>query len=249
MSHLPWLTARPIAHRGLHDAKNGVIENTPGAALAAIAGNYAIECDVQITADGEAVVFHDDNLDRLTVETGALAARNAADLKRAAFNGTSERMVTLGEYCDLIAERAVLVIELKSRFDGDLRIAQRAVAVMRGYRGPFALMSFDPELVIEARRLAPEMTRGITSESRYNHPDWNELLSPIQKRRLAWMLDAPRTCPHFIAHYVNDLPAFIPSAARALFGLPVLTWTVRTDAQQANAARNADQMIFEGFRA
>ena len=249
MPHLPWLTARPIAHRGLHDAKNGIIENTPSAASAAIAGNYSIECDVQITADGEAMVFHDDDLDRLTVETGALAQRNAADLKRVPFKGTSDRMVTLGEYCDLIAGRSVLVIELKSRFDGDLRIARRAVEVMRGYKGPFALMSFDPALVVEVRRLAPEMTRGITSESRYNHPSWKKLLSPSQKLRLAWMLDTPRTRPHFIAHYVNDLPAFIPSAARALFGVPVLTWTVRTDAQRLAAARNADQMIFEGFPA
>jgi glycerophosphoryl diester phosphodiesterase len=249
MPHLPWLTARPIAHRGLHDEKNGIVENTPGAAAAAIAGNYGIECDVQITADGEAMVFHDDELDRLTVETGALATHNAADLKRVPFKGTTDRMVTLREYCELIAGRSVLVIELKSRFDGDLRIARRAVEVMRGYKGPFALMSFDPALVIEVRRLAPEMTRGITSESHYSHPDWKELLSPHQKRRLAWMVDAPRTCPQFVAHYVNDLPAFIPLAARTLFGVPILTWTVRTDAQRANAARNADQMIFEGFRA
>ncbi len=249
MPNLPWLTARPIAHRGLHDEKNGIVENTPSAASAAIAGNYAIECDVQITLDNEAMIFHDDELDRLTEQTGALAQRHAAELKRAPFKSTSDRMVTLGEYCDLIAGRSVLVIELKSRFDGDLRIAQRAVEVMRGYKGPFALMSFDPALVAEVRRLAPRMTRGITSESRYSHPYWKKFLSPAQKFRLQWMLHAPRTCPQFIAHYVNDLPAGIPSTLRALFGVPILTWTVRTDAQRQNAARNADQMIFEGFRA
>jgi len=249
MPKLSWLTARPIAHRGLHDARNGIVENTPGAATAAIAGNYSIECDVQITADGEAMVFHDDELDRLTVETGALASRNAADLKRVPFKGTADRMVTLGEYCDLIAGRSVLVIELKSRFDGDLRIAQRAVEVMRNYKGPFALMSFDPALIVQVRRLAPKMTRGITSESHYAHPEWKKLLSPGAMRRLSWMFDAPRACPQFIAHNVNDLPALLPSAARALFGVPILTWTVRTDAQRLNAARNADQMIFEGFRA
>ena len=61
-----WLVARPIAHRGLHDAAKGIIENSLAAARAAIAGNYAIECDAQLSADGEAVVFHDDTLDRLT---------------------------------------------------------------------------------------------------------------------------------------------------------------------------------------
>lgn len=77
MPNLPWLTARPIAHRGLHDEKIGVIENTPSAALAAVEVNYGIECDVQITADNEAMVFHDDTLDRLTASGGPLATRNA----------------------------------------------------------------------------------------------------------------------------------------------------------------------------
>src|SRR4051794_2404055 len=62
---LDWLTARPIAHRGLHDKAKGVIENTVSAALAAVDAGYAIECDVQLTGDGEAVVFHDFTLDRL----------------------------------------------------------------------------------------------------------------------------------------------------------------------------------------
>jgi glycerophosphoryl diester phosphodiesterase len=245
----PWLTARPVAHRGLHDAANGIIENTPGAALAAIAANYAIECDVQITADNEAMVFHDDELDRLTFETGAVAPRNAAELKRLPLRHTREPMPTLSEYCDLIGGRVVLFIELKSRFDGDLRIARRAVDVLRGYKGPFALMSFDPALVTEVRRLAPEMTRGFISESHYASPGWNQFVSSAGKQRLAWMLDAPRMRPQFLAHKIDDLPAGIPSALRALFGIPILTWTVRTDAQRQSAARNADQMIFEGFRA
>jgi glycerophosphoryl diester phosphodiesterase len=247
MPHLPWLTARPIAHRGLHDEANGVVENTPGAARAAIAGGYAIECDVQITSDGEAMVFHDDTLERLTEGSGAVAAYPAAQLRQVAFKGTSDRMATLGEYCDLIAERAMLVIELKSRFDGDLRIATRTVAVMRSYGGAFALMSFDPALVTEVRRLAPEMTRGIVSESNYNDPYWN-FLTLAQRSSLTWMTHAPASRPQFIAHNVNHLPALLPQAGRALFGIPILTWTVRTEAQRTRAARIADQVIFEGFR-
>jgi glycerophosphoryl diester phosphodiesterase len=244
-----WLTARPVAHRGLHDAANGVIENTPAAALAAIAGNYAIECDVQITADNEAMVFHDDELDHLTFEAGPVAQRSAAELKRLPLRHTSEFMPTLREYCDLIGGRAVLFVELKSRFDGDLRIARRAVDVLRSYQGPFALMSFDPALVIEVRRLAPDMTRGFVSESHYASPGWNQFVSSAGKQRLAWMLDAPRMRPQFIAHKIDDLPAGIPSTLRALFGIPILTWTVRSPADRARAARYADQMIFEGFRA
>ncbi len=101
MSH-DWLTARPVAHRGLHDAANGVIENTASAFAAAIEANYAIECDVQISADGEAMVHHDDTLGRLTQGHAALATLSAADIKAAPFNATADRIMTLGELCDLV---------------------------------------------------------------------------------------------------------------------------------------------------
>src|SRR5215467_12385543 len=125
-----WLTARPVAHRGLHDAQKGIIENTPSAFLAAIAGGYGIECDLQISADGEAIVHHDAALGRLTEGSGRLAAMTTADLKQVRFKDTADRMLTLGELLDLVAGRATLVIELKSLGDGDDRLPRRAVDVL-----------------------------------------------------------------------------------------------------------------------
>ena len=95
-----WLTARPVAHRGLHDRARGIIENMPGAAQAAIAGNFAIEVDMQLTADGEAMVHHDDALGRLTEGSGALLGKTAAELKAVTFKDTAERMMSLGDLCD-----------------------------------------------------------------------------------------------------------------------------------------------------
>src|SRR5215831_12116525 len=118
MADLDWLIARPVAHRGLHDQKS-VIENTPSAFAAAVAGRYGIECDVQLSADGEAMVYHDDALGRLTEGEGRLDAMTAAELKRVAFKATADRMITLGELCEFVAGRVTLAIELKSRFDGD----------------------------------------------------------------------------------------------------------------------------------
>ena len=89
MPGLDWLTARPIAHRGLHDAAAGVIENTASAFAAAIAGGYGIECDLQISADGEAMVHHDDALGRLTEGSGRLADMTAAELKAVALQGNA----------------------------------------------------------------------------------------------------------------------------------------------------------------
>jgi glycerophosphoryl diester phosphodiesterase len=241
---LEWLTARPIAHRGLHGGT--IVENTLEAADAAAAANYAIECDIQLTADGEPVVFHDDTLDRLTLAAGPLRARTLADLQNIAYRDTAGRIPTLGELLARVAGRTPLLIELKSNWDGDARIAERAAAILAGYSGPFALMSFDPWLVRALRLSAPALPRGIVAERRYDDPEWR--LSAAQKFALSNFTHIGQTRPHFIAYWVRDLPALVPLFARNVLGMPLLTWTVRTEAERARAARWADQMIFEGFR-
>jgi len=243
MPGLNWLIARPVAHRGLHDAAAGVIENTPSAFAAAIAGNYAIECDLQISADGEAMVHHDDALGRLTEGSGRLDAMSAAELRRIPFRATADRMISLGDLCELVAGRVTLVIEMKSRFDGERRLVDRAAQVLSNYAGPVALMSFDPAQIAQLRALAPRLPRGIVAESRYR-----DHLSSRTKGALAYVRGALGARPQFIAYGVKDLPAAAPWLARALFGLPLLTWTVRSEEDRARAARWADQMIFEGFR-
>jgi len=242
---LDWLTARPIAHRGLHD--QAVVENTASAFSAAIAAGYGIECDLQVSADGEAMVHHDDALGRLTEGAGPLAALSAAELKRVRFKQSGDRMLSLGELCELVAGRATLVLELKSRFDGDRRLVARAAEVLAGYRGPVAAMSFDPGMVEMLRQIAPRLTRGIVAEHHYAHHDWDRM-TKAQKRRLAFLLHAPATRPQFVAYGIRDLPALAPWVARRLFALPLLTWTVRSEADRARAAAWADQIIFEGWR-
>ncbi len=247
MSGLDWLTARPIAHRGLHDASAGVIENTASAFNAAIAGGYGIETDLQISGDGEAMVHHDDALGRLTEGTGALAGMSAAEIKTVRFKASTDRILTLGELCDLVGGRATLVLEFKSHFDDDLRLVQRAAAVLATYAGAVAAMSFNPAWVEALRTIAPGLTRGIVAERHYRHHEWNGVPSS-EKRRMAHLLHVHRTRPHFIAYSVRDLPAAAPLIARAIFGLPLLTWTVRTEDDRRRAMRWADQMIFEGWR-
>jgi glycerophosphoryl diester phosphodiesterase len=241
MPGFAWLTERPLAHRGLHDAGAGIVENTPTAIRAAINAGYGIELDLQITADGEAIVHHDHELGRLTQGSGRIADMTVAALKAVPFKAASDRLITLRELCTLVAGRAVMALELKSRFDGDLRLASHTAQVLSSYSGPVAVMSFDPDLVEAIRKFAPTLTRGIIAERRY---DWANF-SPAVKRRLAFLLHANRTRPHFVAYAVHDLPALAPWIARNIFGLPLLTWTVRDDRDRQTAARFADQIIFE----
>src|SRR3954453_9490366 len=165
MAGLDWLIARPPAPRALSDPQKGVIENTPSAVSAAIAGGCGIECDLQVSADGEAMVHHDDVLGRLTAGDGRLDALTAAELKRIPYKATGDRMITLTELCELVAGRTTLVIELKSRFRGDLGVVGRTAKVLAGYRGPVALMSFDPAQIAAAREITPQLPRGLVAES------------------------------------------------------------------------------------
>jgi glycerophosphoryl diester phosphodiesterase len=243
----PWLTARPVAHRGLHDRARGVIENMPGAVSAAVASNFSIEVDLQLSADGEAMVHHDDVLGRLTEGSGALLEMTAAQLKQVAFKDTPERMMALGDLCALVAGQVPLVLEVKSHFDGDRRLVTRIAQVLENYRGPVVAMSFDPDQVLALREIAPQLTRGIVAQRSYDDGYWTKLTQQ-QRDSMLHLRHFLRTRPHFVAYWVNELPAPAPWIARNIFGCPLLTWTVRTPEQRERAGRYADQMIFEGFR-
>lgn len=241
-----WLIERPIAHRGLHDRARGIVENTCGAAEAAIAAGYAVEVDLRVSADGEAMVFHDATLERLTEATGPVASRPARELQRLAFRDTSERMSTLGELLEHVADRAVLVLEVKSEWDDVGPLERRVAALLAAYRGRAAAMSFDPRSVSALRTLAPALVRGLVAE-RFAGPGNRPGLTRLQRFRMRHLLTAFTVAPHFIAYDVRALPTLATQTARAL-GLPVLTWTVRSEGERAVAERWADQMIFEGWR-
>jgi glycerophosphoryl diester phosphodiesterase len=248
MADLAWLTARPIAHRGLHDRANGVIENSKAAFEAAVRHGFAMECDVQLTADGEAVVFHDFGLERLTGASGEVRARKASELAAMSLAGSagSGQICTLGELLDLVAGRCPIVVEIKSRFDGDLRLTRRVAEVLSGRPEPVAVKSFDPRIVAALRMMTPDRPRGIVAMSQYDYPDY-AAVSAEEKRAMANLLHFSEMMPEFISWSVKDLPHCGPHLCRTQLGLPVMTWTVRTPDDIARAGTYADQMVFEGF--
>jgi glycerophosphoryl diester phosphodiesterase len=245
---LDWLVARPIAHRGLHDAAAGVIENSLSAAEAAIAGGFGIECDVQLSADGEAMVFHDFVLDRLSGETGAVAARKADALAAIALKGSGDRIPTLSAFLDHVAGRVPLIIEIKSRFDGDLALTRRAAEIVAERSGqPIVFKSFDPDIITALRKIAPAIPRGIVAMNEYAYGDYDRL-DAARKHALANLLHFTESRPDFISWKVTDLESAAPYLCRNALGLPLMSWTVRTPEEREKAARHADQMVFEGFR-
>ncbi len=243
---LSWLVARPIAHRGLHDKSRGCEENCASAFTCAMAGNYAIECDVQLTSDGEAVVFHDATLDRLIPHTGRVRDMTATELQHLDFRIGNERMQTLGELLDQVAGRVPLVIELKTIWDQSVNLALRAVKVLEPYAGPYGLMSYDPDLIAAVAERSPATVRGIVAD-RIVHHDYQRL--PLDRRlELRHFEHLPRTRPQFISFDFHDLP-FAPVQVARAAGFPVITFTIKNALQAQTARRWSDQITFEGFSA
>jgi glycerophosphoryl diester phosphodiesterase len=242
-----WLTARPIAHRGLHDRASGRPENTLAAARAAVAGGFAIECDVQLSADGEAMVFHDAALGRLTAASEPVSSRTAAELGRLAVAGTGETIPTLPDFLAAVGGAVPVIVEIKSAYDGDLRLTRRTAQVATAHAGPVALKSFDPEVVAALRGLVPAtVPRGIVSETTQDDPVYAALPESL-RRSVRDLLHLEETRPDFLSWRVDDLPCASTYLCRHLAAMPVMTWTVRTEDQRARAAAHADQMVFEGF--
>lgn len=227
------LTALPFAHRGLHGP--GIVENSRAAFAAAIAAGHGIELDVQASRDGEAMVIHDHALDRLTRAVGAIAERTSAELQAIALKGTSETIPTLAQVLELIGSRAPVLIEVKAP---DRRVARLCLSVFRalaGYRGLAGVMSFNPEVPRWFARHAPRVVRGLVVAQ-----GGESGMRGAWERRLAtW-----RARPDFLACDIRDLPSRFAAAQRGQ-GVPVLTWTVRTETERARAAAHADQIIFE----
>ncbi len=242
---------RGIAHRGLHDASAGVVENTAGAARAAIAAGFGIECDVRPAAGGQPVVFHDETLERLVDGHGAVADIAASDLVRLRHRVGGESLLTFAALLDLVGGRVPLLVEVKSEWEPPQpAFMGQIAALLRVYRGPIAVMSFDPAVLLALRARVPEVPRGLISGS-YGFRDggdwWRHNLSEARRRSLRAMADFDAVGASFAAYQVGDLPTDATKALRAR-GVPVLTWTIRTADDRARAQAYADGLIFEGFR-
>lgn len=237
-SRVAFLAGHAYAHRGLHGG--GTIENSRAAFRAAIAAGHGIELDIQMSSDGQPFVFHDAMLDRLTEEEGPVAAHIGSALSKIRLRGSDETIPHLSEILALVNRRVPILIEVKT---GHVPVGATCLAIRRlleGYGGPFAIMSFNPQISAWLARHAPRIVRGLVVTEDQATGLWARTKGAIARE--ASLLTAK---PEFVAYDVRDLPASSFAAAQRNRGLPVLTWTVRTPDQERDATRHADAMIFE----
>lgn len=238
----------PIAHRGLHNCAQGRPENSRAACRAALDAGYGIEIDLQLSRDGVAMVFHDETLERLTHQTGLVREWGAEALCATALTGGHEGVPTLLQVLSLVAGRVALLVELKDQHgamgptDGVLESA--VGAALAGYSGPVAVMSFNPNMIARLAILLPDVPRGLVTCD-YAAEDW-PMLDEATRARLRGIPDYTRVGASFISHQARDLGRDRVRALRDT-GAPVLTWTIRSAREEAQARQIAANITFENY--
>jgi len=237
----------PIAHRGLHDAPAGRIENTRAAFQAAIDADLGIECDIRPAAGGLPVVFHDDTIERLIDGKARVMDLTPADLEQLRYRGLEdEAIMSFGELLELVAGRVPLLVEIKSEWEPpDHTFLFRACRMAAYYDGPIALMSFDPAVIDVAKQYAPQVPRGIVSGSFEGGDWWNDTIGPERAARLRDLAEGDTANVDFYAYEVAALQLPAPRRVREELGLPLFTWTVRSAEDRQMAETFADAPIFE----
>lgn len=239
---------RSLAHRALHDIENGRPENSRAAIQAAISAGYGIEIDIQLSADDQAMVFHDYNLARLTMAEGRVRDTSAADLEKTQLRAGAEGIPALPEVLDLVAGQVPLLIEIKDQ-DGamgpDIGPLESSVAqALQGYAGPVAVMSFNPHSVIRLAELAPDIPRGLVTCAYQPSAHLDAAVCDVLRE----IPDYGRADCCFISHEKEDLARPRVAALKA-DGARILCWTVRSPEEEAQARKVAENITFERYLA
>ena len=230
-----WLGDWTYAHRGLHSP--GVPENSLAGFALAVERGLGIECDIQRSRDGCAMLVHDWELDRLTAVSGPLADHTAEELAQIAFLDSEHMLARLDDLLPIVDGKVPILVEIKSRRGYDVaRSCEAVAAALEGYAGRHAVMSFDPRVCAWFARKSPETIRGLVMRE-----DEIGMTQKAWQRHVA--LWAAR--PEFIAYHVAALPNPMVAGLRER-GMPVLTWTVNSPETRANGSRHADALIAEG---
>ncbi|MCP4182928.1 MAG: glycerophosphodiester phosphodiesterase [Hyphomicrobiales bacterium] len=228
-----WLSARPIAHRGLHNSDNNICENTLSACKAALIRNFSIEVDLHLARDGVPVVFHDRTLERMCNDRRKVRELDSTELRNITIGSSSDYIAPLSELLELIDGKTGLILELKGIVNEDAGFVESVAQCLVDYQGPVALMSFNHWILKDARQLAPQLTLGLVAEG--------------SERRYSGHWAIAKECEvDFVTYDQNDLPNKFCEEFRAT-GKPLLCWTIKDAERMKRSLNYVDQITFEQF--
>ncbi|MBQ8907337.1 MAG: glycerophosphodiester phosphodiesterase [Clostridia bacterium] len=232
------LMSAAYAHRGLWGKR--LAENSLSAFRAAVEAGVGIELDVQLSADGEVVVFHDDHLGRVTGENARVREKTAKELAALSLSGTGEGVPTLKEVLAVVDGKVPLLVELKSDYARTL-LCEKTAAILDTYKGPYMIESFHPLIVRWFRRHRPAVVRGQLYSWVYGKRGNRSLSFLI----LSLLLLNVAARPDFMAYDV-ECQRVLPLRLCLLWRPYRVVWTVRKK-EQLLAAKGADTVIFESI--
>lgn len=242
MKDLTWIKNDYIAHRGYHSLDKSIPENTLLAFKKALDYGYSIECDVNVTKDGQVVVFHDINLKRLCGVDINLSNVTYDEIKSFRILNTNEHIPLLTDLLDLVKGKVGLLIELKPKGESKL-LCQSFMKVMAQYKGVYAIHSFSPGVVRWFKKNHPHVIRGQITEFFKNDNDMN----PIIKYLMKSMFFNTFTKPDFVNYGIKDLPNKYTTKAYKN-GLCVISYCARNELEYQMVKNHYDNAVFEFFR-
>ena len=223
-----WLNKLPIAHRGLHSNANNIYENTKESFLAAVNENYAIECDVVLSKDHEVVVFHDENLKRLCNLDKSISSLTMNELRSLKIYESNSNIISLDEMLHVVSAHVPIIIEIKGKFTPF--IEERIQEIIRSYRGPIALKTFNLKSVEWLIKFLPYVYKGLVIDSNTNN--------------FEAILDLNID---FVSCDIEYIESNLVDRVKKK-GLPIITWTVDNEDKKKKANLIADNIIFENIR-
>lgn len=229
-----------IAHRGLHNAKEGIPENSIHAFIEAVVNGYAIENDIHVTADGEVVVFHDNTLDRMCGVSGKIEEMTLAELRKLRLLDTNERIPTLKECLEVIDGRVPLLIEFKCETLNCNKLCEAANKILSEYKGVYFIQSFNPSVVYWYKKHNKNVLRG---QLAYHYKGKSLLKHTINNFWVNFLVK-----PDFVAYdqkYANDFRFKL----QKLFGALPIAWTFRSEDELNRGRVKVKSYIFENFKA
>lgn len=237
---ISWIKETPIAHRGLHT--KDIPENSLSAFENALKNNYAIELDVQFTKDKEVVVFHDENLKRITNDTRNIEDVNYDELKNLRLGNTNEIIPTLEEVLELVDSKVAILIEIKDCKDY-IELSEKTYEILKGYEGNYAIQSFNPFILEWYKNNASEVVRGQLSGT---FTEGSESLNSFEKFALKNMLLNFKSKPNYIGYELEGIPKSKLESLRKK-GVPIIVWTVKNKEDMEKAYKYSDNITFENF--
>lgn len=238
MKDTSFLMSNLIAHRGFFDNKNGIPENSMPAFKRAMESNYNIELDVHLLRDGKVVVFHDDNLKRMTGFDKQIKDCTYEEIQNFRLLSTDEKIPLFEEILKLVNGKVAILIELKYDVKVGL-LEEKIVDILRNYNGKFAVQSFNPRSIYWFKKNAPEIARGQLASAFLN-----TRMPLIEKCLMSNMIFNFITKPDFVSYDVKSIDKILHKLNK---NMKIIAWTIKDKKTYAKYVEICDNLICENF--